>query len=149
MADGIGVAAVRGLTTGAAAELAAHADIQAVERNGLNIAWEDEVAPDVTFMEERSSIQTLTAAEASEPRTCLPGVNPTVAPTMALFYKRQWNMCAVFAEEAWAAGPLGSRDVVVAILDTGIDYLHPDLVGLVDLERSISFAQRGRRRSDH
>jgi subtilisin family serine protease len=48
-------------------------------------------------------------------------------------------MRAVFAPEAWAAGHLGSREVVVAILDTGIDYLHPDLTGLVDLERSKSF----------
>ena len=45
----------------------------------------------------------------------------------------------MFAPEAWAAGHLGSRDVVVAILDTGIDYTNPDLAGLVDLDRSISF----------
>ena len=29
--------------------------------------------------------------------------------------------------------------VSVAILDTGIDYLYPDLTGRVDLSRSISF----------
>src|SRR6266705_3363972 len=46
---------------------------------------------------------------------------------------------ADFAPDAWAAGFLGSRDVVVAILDTGIDYTNPDLAGLVDLDRSISF----------
>lgn len=31
------------------------------------------------------------------------------------------------APEAWAAAT-GSRDIIVAILDTGIDYTHPDLV---------------------
>lgn len=56
-----------------------------------------------------------------------------------LYYGRQWNMRAVLADKAWEAGHFGSRDVVVAILDTGIDYLHPDLEGLVDLERSKSF----------
>ncbi len=46
----------------------------------------------------------------------------------------------MYADQVWAAGYLGSRDVLVAMLDTGIDYLHPDLVGLVDLQRSKSFA---------
>src|SRR5258706_11097 len=63
----------------------------------------------------------------------------TASPTTAQFYARQWNLRAVFAPDAWAAGFLGSRDVVVAILDSGIDYANPDLVGLVDLDRSISF----------
>src|SRR6266566_2455561 len=63
----------------------------------------------------------------------------TASPTTAQFYARQWNLRAVFAPDAWAAGFLGSRDVVVAILDTGIDYTNPDLAGLVDLDRSISF----------
>jgi subtilisin family serine protease len=48
-------------------------------------------------------------------------------------------MRAVFADQAWAAGYTGSNDVVVAILDTGIDYQHPELAGLVDLSRSKSF----------
>jgi subtilisin family serine protease len=48
-------------------------------------------------------------------------------------------MRAIHADEAWAAGRLGSPAVTVAILDTGIDYLYPDLAGLVDLSRSTSF----------
>ena len=60
-------------------------------------------------------------------------------PTTAYFYPRQWNMRAIDADEAWAAGKLGDPSVTVAVLDTGIDYTYPDLEGLVDLSRSISF----------
>lgn len=60
-------------------------------------------------------------------------------PADAFFYARQWNFPAVGADAAWAAGFLGSPDVTVAILDTGIDYTNPDLAGLVDLSRSVSF----------
>ena len=60
-------------------------------------------------------------------------------PTGAFFYPDQWNMRAVHAPAAWAEGRLGSPSVRVAILDSGIDYLHGDLQGLVDLSRSASF----------
>lgn len=60
-------------------------------------------------------------------------------PSAAFFFPRQWNMRAIDADDAWAEGSLGSPDVTVAILDTGIGYMHPDLEGLVDLSRSASF----------
>lgn len=60
-------------------------------------------------------------------------------PAQAFFYPRQWHMEAIGAPTAWNAGRLGSPDVTIAILDTGIDYLYPDLQGRVDLSRSVSF----------
>ena len=66
------------------------------------------------------------------------GANPA-SPTDAAEYDRQWNLRAIHAEAAWEVGALGSRGVSVAVLDTGIDTEHPDLAGLVDLERSTSF----------
>jgi subtilisin family serine protease len=60
-------------------------------------------------------------------------------PTLASRYSWQWNMRAISADQAWAAGRLGSPNVTIAILDTGIDYTYPDLAGLVDLSRSVSF----------
>lgn len=60
-------------------------------------------------------------------------------PTTATRYAFQWNMRLINADDAWAAGKLGSPGVTVAILDSGIDYDAPDLDGLVDLSRSASF----------
>ena len=40
---------------------------------------------------------------------------------------REWNLNAVGAPEAWAAGYTG-KGVTVAVIDTGVDLDHPDLV---------------------
>lgn len=61
------------------------------------------------------------------------------APAAALLFARQWNMMAIHADAAWTAGRVGSSAVTLAILDSGIDYLYPDLSGRVDLSRSVSF----------
>jgi len=65
------------------------------------------------------------------------GVQSSTAPATAGFFRRQWNMQAVQADVVWAHPFLGSSAVTVFMLDTGIDYLHDDLVGLVDLTRSL------------
>ena len=105
----IGVAAVTGLSETGAAELAASADIRAVEPDPITRGHDDDEATD-DLTEQPTS-------EAAVP------ADATASPTTARFYARQWNMRAVFANQAWAAGFLGSRDVKVAILDSGIDYL--------------------------
>jgi subtilisin family serine protease len=68
-----------------------------------------------------------------------PSIQSVGNPTTAARYSWQWNMRAISADVAWAAGNLGDPGVTVAILDTGIDYDAPDLNGLVDLSRSTSF----------
>jgi subtilisin family serine protease len=113
----VGVAIVEGLSSQAASRLGANPAISRVENNrtfliGDNIGGVEAVAG---------------------------GVESPSDPTTAARYLRQWNMRAVGADVAWAAGRLGSPGVTVAIIDTGIDYLYPDLSGLVDLSRSVSF----------
>lgn len=48
-------------------------------------------------------------------------------------FAQQWHLTAAGVPEAWnylqslGLSPGGSRDVIVAVIDTGVDYLHPDL----------------------
>lgn len=114
----IGVAVVSGLGTEAAQELQAFDDTRFVE---VDLVIEMEL-PDLGLTD-------LANASPASPAD----------PTGAFFWARQWDKRAIHAPEAWSAGYLGSSDVTVAILDTGIDYMHADLFGLVDLGRSASF----------
>jgi subtilisin family serine protease len=118
-----GFATVSGLSGAAAAELSA---------SGLGQIQQD---VEVTLP------TSLAAAEADVSEVRDPSVNSQANPTTASRYVWQWNMRLIKADAAWAATPalLGSSDVTVAILDTGIDYDAPDVAGLVDLTRSVSF----------
>ena len=125
--DGVGVAVVSGLTHAAAGDLASTQDINAVE-------------PDITIgsdsPEEPAGADAAEAEAADASSVAL--TESHASPAGARYYARQWNLRAIKANAAWDAGYLGSSDVTVFILDTGIDYLQPDLVGRVDLSRSVS-----------
>ncbi len=66
-------------------------------------------------------------APDARPMTALP--DATTDP----LYAQQWHLTAIRAPQAWAylqsqgLPPGGSRDIVVAVIDTGVDYNHPDL----------------------
>ena len=124
--DHIGVAVVTGLAESAAMQLAVQEGVLAVEADAESLVINSDAGTGGTRQDEAG-------AEIVAPVAALS--SSTTAP----LYARQWNLRAVSAEAAWASGHIGSREVVVAILDTGIDYLHPDFVGLVDLARSKSF----------
>src|SRR6266446_4886404 len=116
--DQLGFAVVSGVSSDGAARLA-------------KIPGVASVAPDVEFaIEGAGETEALAAGD--------PGIESAAAPQTASQFARQWNMRAIQADAAWAGGALGSSNVTVAILDTGIDYQWPDLVGRVDLSRSIS-----------
>ena len=112
----LGFLSVSGLGTAAAARLVADPRVLAVEAEPVLAAVPEERAP-------RRSAQR---------------VGSPADPTTAFFFELlQWNLRAIHAPAAWAAGKLGSSAVTAAILDTGLDYTNPDLNGLVDLARSI------------
>jgi lantibiotic leader peptide-processing serine protease len=113
---GVGIAAVSGLSASGAASIAASSGVAAVDADA-------EVLLDDAVYE----------TEASD------AIESPAAPATALRYNRQWNMHTIRVAQAWAAGKRGSASVRVGVLDTGVDYLHPDLVNRVDLGLSKSF----------
>jgi subtilisin family serine protease len=117
--ENAGFAAVSGLSADAAATLGRASGIAAVY---------DDVPMQ---LDSRVRVSQATSADVS-------AMSPT-NPAGALLFALQWNMRAINAPAAWAAGNLGSSNVTAAILDSGIDYDNPDMNGLVDLSRSISF----------
>ncbi len=119
--DPIGVAVVSGLDDDAVAELNRMRGVQSVE---------PDIIIDFEGPESVEGAGFLHAAELAP--------SSTDDPSQAFFFPRQWHHRAIQADDAWAAGFLGSSDVVVSIIDTGIDYNHANLEGLVDLDRSIS-----------
>ncbi len=54
-------------------------------------------------------------------------INLYTTPNDPLF-SQQWAISEISAPQAWAK-TTGSRTVVIAVLDTGVDYNHPDLSG--------------------
>jgi subtilisin family serine protease len=50
---------------------------------------------------------------------------PPVVPNDPMF-SQQWNLKKIGATNAWAT-TTGSTNVIVAVIDTGVDYTHPDL----------------------
>ena len=122
-AHDVGIAIVSGLNESAAAIINGRIDVLAI-------------GPDDSFILNPVTVGTIEEAVVDDLDS---DSGRTPNPTTAGFYNRQWNMRAIHADEAWEKGRFGSSAVTVAILDTGIDYTYPDLVGRVDLSRSASF----------
>ncbi|MCL6458427.1 MAG: S8 family peptidase, partial [Gorillibacterium sp.] len=51
-----------------------------------------------------------------------------IGPNDTLYSKYQWNLPLIHAESGWLLSK-GSSDVIVAVVDTGVDLTHPDLQG--------------------
>lgn len=124
----IGVAVVAGLDEGGASALKTAVNADFVEP-----------APEFKLVDPAGVVEPVQAEALAMAAPLTAAPTSAANPAGAILFANQWNMKQVHAPEAWAAGRLGSSSVTVAILDTGIDYLLPDLVGRVDLSRSASF----------
>ena len=120
VADAAGFAGVSGLSAQAAAALSASSGVASV--------YDDVVVQLDSRIEPNQAI--------SGDVSAMSPANPAAALGFAAL---QWNMRAISAPAAWAAGHLGSATVTAAILDSGIDYDNLDMNGVVDLSRSVSF----------
>jgi lantibiotic leader peptide-processing serine protease len=121
--QGAGIAVVSGLSADAAARLSSTSGVAEVQVDDI-----------VTLTKP------LAAVQAEAPAVPNPSASSVMNPATGLRFSWQWNMRAIGAPAAWAAGALGDPGVTVAIIDSGIDYDAPDLNGLVDLSRSVSFS---------
>ncbi|MEV4146380.1 S8 family serine peptidase [Amycolatopsis sp. NPDC049691] len=83
---------------------------------------------------ERLAAQRATEVRPQPARATLPVTDPARVPTADLS-GQQWDMRMINAGRAPGASD-GSRDVVVGVLDSGIDPNHPDLTGALDRDDS-------------
>ena len=128
-----GFVTVSGLTTDAAAQLRGVSGVSEVDADfavGLS-------QPGATVTTDGYTLAPDALAADAAPPPPPPG---TGHPEVALLGSWQWDMHSIRADTVWARGKLGSPNVTVAIIDTGLDYDNRDLRTLVDLSRSASFA---------
>lgn len=138
-----------GRTLGATARGLEHSSALDVDRTLTSI---DAVATEVTPEQGLELLAGLAAAT--------PGTNSATARTAATgTVERIWldapvrttdaeSMPQIGADHAWEAGYTGAG-VTVAVLDTGIDSTHPDLVGKVVLEGNFSESPDTNDRTGH
>jgi subtilisin family serine protease len=118
----IGFLVVDGLPSGAASVLAARSDVRGVTPDFV-AQW---IPP---------------ADELMGPRVKLTGEGGAIQgtdQTGAFFFPQQWNIRQIRADQAYGATPTGAG-ALVCVLDSGIDPGQVDMVGNVDLSKSISF----------
>jgi hypothetical protein len=104
----IGVVVASGLSEEAAESLESFEDVQVVEQD-MQRQWLDPTK-EASVEDASAEVTAVEDAPASPDE-----------PTTAQFYPRQWNLQAIKADKAWEKDRLGSSEVTVAILDTGID----------------------------
>jgi type VII secretion-associated serine protease mycosin len=65
-----------------------------------------------------------------------------LAPDDPLYKPFQWNLRRIAVEQAWDLRP-SAPDVVVAVLDTGVDFTHPDLRPNLMVDQGYDFINDG------
>lgn len=99
-------------------------------------AWPEVIA---VTRDELISVGSPLAAGPRVRAAAPPIPRPLASPTTAAVYAWQWNLPQIHADQAWVAGKVGTSDVVIADIDTGVDDTRLDLIGRVDHAHSRSF----------
>ena len=115
---------LRGLSTAAAAELAAHPDVESVGPD-LVVQW----IPEPTQLFRQPILDQAPAVMPQGPDQ-----------SGAELFGYQWNMRVIQAVPSWRDTPAGAGRLV-CVLDTGVDADHIELSGKVDFGRSASFVE--------
>jgi subtilisin family serine protease len=79
----------------------------------------------------------ITSAENNGGNYSPPGSDPQLG--YEPLWQQQWDKMRMNVSAASYAIQSGRRDVVVGILDTGLDLTHPDIVPNLDIARSVSY----------
>ena len=116
-----------GTTRGAAEVLAA--EVEAGDVREFRLLSESRRRPYLLLRSARRSTPELLAALRDLPE--VEAASPNYRRRLQRLpndpkYKKLWGMAKISAPEAWERN-VGSRDVVLAVIDTGVDYRHEDL----------------------
>ncbi len=82
------------------------------------------------------------SVETAEP-DYLRGLTELPSDTTDPRYSEQWHLATINASGAWqflsdnGTHPGGRHDIVTAVIDTGVDYTHPDLMGNIEVCRRL------------
>ena len=144
--SGPAAAAEVGASCGATA--AYYQEIGVAVTTSTDPAFADRVGPDRAYSAESEALpespalpgddtQAVPVIGASSPLQSWARVRTSDARVVASTDRtgEQWDMSLIRAPEAREVEP-GNRDVVVGVLDSGVDPTHPDLVAALDPDRS-------------
>jgi thermitase len=95
-------------------------DVDALATTALSDPNVDVTCPNYTFQ-----LTIPDATPGSQPKVALTGKHPNDP-----LFEQQWSMEKVHACEAWET-TMGDPNLIVAVVDTGVDYNHPDLKGKI------------------
>ncbi|HEX5387519.1 MAG TPA: S8 family serine peptidase [Gemmatimonadales bacterium] len=113
----------------------------AFEQRAAGIAGVEAIARDtvVNWISPKERVHAAPAPTAARPSVApRAGVSARGIGDDELFFPLQWNLVAIHAPEAWAAGARG-RGARVAVVDGGIYDQHVDLKDNIDAAHSASF----------
>jgi thermitase len=86
------------------------------------------VEPHFLYLTNERMNDTLTSQPRSNSTESANAISPNFIPNDNLYKKYQWNLPLIETAQGWQLNR-GAKDVIVAVVDTGVDLNHPDLKG--------------------